>query len=304
MFLQIAIAFAAFAVLIFIGYRLSKGGLLRPESADDLSGILVKVLLPFCIISSGNTSAADASREDVAYAFLVIGVFYVVGSFLCYFLFKRVHNDKAMAGTYANMAIYANTGFMGFPMVAAMLGEGAMIYAVIYNLCYNLFIYSLGIRLWGGKMSLRKVLFSPLMLCSYFAVIWFLSPYRFPAQIASLLSKVGDSTVPVSMFLLGTWLVGSNPKEWMLNRKGYLVSALRLIILPLLMLALMKAMAMRETAILAITLISALPIGTMNVILAKQYGQDYRNSNTILMQTMVFSVITIPLVMAVASFVV
>ena len=295
MLVQILITFISFSVLIYIGYHLSKTGVLRDTTNDDLTSLLVKVLVPFCIIASGNTDTGSSDKRVVLYTFLIIFAFYIVGTLVSFSTFKLLYKNKA--GIYSNLAIFANTGFVGFPLASALLGEDALIYVVIFNLCYNLFLYSLGLRLFGGKTSLVKVLFSPLMLSSYFAILLFLSPFRFPSQIDSLIKSVGNSTMPVSMFILGSWLVGSNLKEWMCNKEGYVVNLFRLIILPLIMLFSMKALHFPQIATLSVVLIAALPIGTMNVILAKQNNLDYQNSNIILMQSMVLSLITIPLVM-------
>lgn len=300
MFIQLIITFLSFAVLIYIGYSLSKKDILKAQTNEDLTQLLIKVLMPFSIIHSGNSERGDLNLNGLLSAFFIIAAFYVMGSLLMYMFFRFVYRAGEEKGDFTNLTIYANTGFVGFPLASAILGPQSLIYVVVFNLCYNLFLYSLGIKLFGDGIKIGKMLFSPLMICSYFSILWFLSPYRFSPSIASTISAVGNSTMPVSMFIIGSWLLNSSLKEWMGNKRAYIVNIFRLIVLPLLMLAVMKVSGFPQIAILSVVLISALPVGTMNVIFAKQYHRDYVFISSALMQSMILSFITIPLIMMIS----
>ena len=114
-------------------------------------------------------------------------------------------------------------------------------------------------------------------------------------MIEEFFSAIGSMSGTLSMMLIGSWLIGLNLKSIMTKPLCYAVSVLRLLVFPLLVylvLYLLKVdLIMRNT----IVLISALPVGALNVVLAKKYNTDVSFANETMMQTLVLSVVTIPL---------
>ena len=174
-----------------------------------------------------------------------------------------------------------------------------MIYAVIYNLMYNVFMFTYGIRLISGetkhKLDWKSVLLDPLIIASVVSIALFLAPIEDGGVIEEFFSAIGSMSGTLSMMLIGSWLIGLNLKSIMTKPLCYAVSVLRLLVFPLLVylvLYLLKVdLIMRNT----IVLISALPVGALNVVLAKKYNTDVSFANETMMQTLVLSVVTIPL---------
>ena len=76
----------------------------------------------------------------------------------------------------------------------------------------------------------------------------------------------------------------------------YLVSLMRLLILPLSVFFVLSLLDVDELMTDTITLISAIPVGTLNVIFSKKFGGDSHLANETMMQSLVLSVVTIPLI--------
>ena len=71
---------------------------------------------------------------------------------------------------------------------------------------------------------------------------------------------------------------------------------MRLLILPLLVFFVLSLLDVDELMTDTITLISAIPVGTLNVIFSKKFGGDSHLANETMMQSLVLSVVTIPLI--------
>ena len=76
------------------------------------------------------------------------------------------------------MMMFGNVGFMGFPLTEALLGEEALIYAVIFNVIFNLLVYSLGIFMISKteeefKFPIKKLLNVPLISACLSIVLYF-----------------------------------------------------------------------------------------------------------------------------------
>ena len=98
------------------------------------------------------------------------------------------------------------------------------------------------------------------------------------------------------MMLVGSWLIGVDLKSVLKKPLCYLVSLMRLLVLPLFVFFVLTFLGTDEIMKNTITLISAIPVGTLNVIFAKKYGGDAVFANETMIQTLVFSVVTIPLI--------
>ena len=101
---------------------------------------------------------------------------------------------------------------------------------------------------------------------------------------------------PLSMMLVGSWLIGVDLKSVLKKPLCYLVSLMRLLILPLLVFFVLSLLDVDELMTDTITLISAIPVGTLNVIFSKKFGGDSHLANETMMQSLVLSVVTIPLI--------
>lgn len=300
------ISMVQFLVLIAIGYTARKTNCLSSHSIDELSAFLLRFIVPVNVFIAGNRMADEAVKLNVLYA-VAITVGYYALSLLGSFLISRLKFvPKDRKDLFVTMAVFANTGFIGYPLAEVLFGAEGVLYTVIINLGYNVFMFTLGIRLMGGEkgsFSLKRMFASPVMVASILSIALFFSPYRLPASLASFLSMIGSTMVPFSMFVLGGWMVGVSIQDVFKNRVGYLVNFLRLIFWPICVLFALLPFQLSPVLVSTCTLISALPIGSLNVILAKQYGGAYVFSNKCLMQSMVLSIITIPLVLAISNLV-
>ena len=98
------------------------------------------------------------------------------------------------------------------------------------------------------------------------------------------------------MMLVVSWLIGVDLKRVIKKPLCYLVSLMRLLILPLLVFFVLSLLDVDELMTDTITLISAIPVGTLNVIFSKKFGGDSHLANETMMQSLVLSVVTIPLI--------
>ena len=285
-------------LFVVLGYIIKKINLVTEKTTQELSDVLLKVIVPCSVISSGFEGKGN-DIKSVGLSFLIITLCYIFFFILSFAFLKRVFKDEKMKNTAVNMCVFANTGFIGLPLTQVLCGSEGMIYAVIYNLMYNVFMFTYGIRLISGetkhKLDWKSVLLDPLIIASVVSIALFLAPIEDGGVIEEFFSAIGSMSGTLSIMLIGSWLIGLNLKSIMTKPLCYAVSVLRLLVFPLLVylvLYLLKVdLIMKNT----IVLISALPVGALNVVLAKKYNTDVSFANETMMQTLVLSVVTIPL---------
>lgn len=225
-------------LLVALGFSLRKWNLVGDKTVDELTGILLTVILPFSIVASGNESCSGEMMTNVGLSFLIVSLYYILAFIISFLAFKPFARNEETRASSINMAVFANTGFIGIPLSQIMYGQKGMIYAVIYNLIYNVFLFTFGVRLFDGKSSVKECLkgifLDPLSISSILAIALFFSPVKLPAPVNSFFSTVGNMSSPLSMMIIGAWLVGVDFRNIIKRPLGYYVSLVRLIVLPLL----------------------------------------------------------------------
>ena len=288
-----------FFLLVLFGFFIKKINLVSDKTVDELSDVLLKIILPSSIIASG-FEGKNSDIKSVWLSLVIISICYVFFFVFSFIVFRGIIKDKVKRNLAINMSVFANTGFIGFPLVNAIFGSGGMIYAVVYNLLYNIFMYTIGIRLFGDekgrKLDIKAIILNPLTIASLFALVLFFLPLDGGGVVEDFLSTIGGMSGPLSMMLVGSWLIGVDLKSVLKKPLCYLVSLMMLLILPLFVFFVLTFLGTDEIMKNTITLISAIPVGTLNVIFAKKYGGDAVFANETMIQTLVFSVVTIPLI--------
>ncbi len=285
-------------LMIALGYLLKKIRVITPDLQKGFTNLLLKAILPINILASANTEFTKGASEKMLYM-TAIGAAYYIGSLILMTALSRLLPLKGRSKhIFVTMAVFANTAFVGFPLTMELFGQEGMIYAVIYNLFYQAFFFTYGINLLSGSngFQLKSIYTNIVTISSVISISIFLSPFRFPVPVVSALSSVGSMTVPMSMILIGCSLADIKLIEILKDGYSYLVSALRLLVFPLGMLLLLKLLKVPSEIAAAATVMTALPSGSLNAIYAEQYGCEPEYATRTVVQTMVFMIATLPVV--------
>lgn len=287
-------------LMVVMGYFIKKAGLVSDRTVEDLSRVLLTIILPLSIIASGCEKDSSVAISDLGLSFLIISLVYISFFLVSYVVLKLFVKDRSRLLSSVDMCVFANTSFIGYPLVNVLFGSEGMIFCVVYNLLYNVFMFSIGVRLYkkdgGEKENIWKMVLDPLSIASILAIVLFLSPFSLPPLVKSFLSSFDSISSPLSMMIVGSWLIGADFKSILMRPLSYLVSLLRLLVLPILVLVVLSHFGISEMMRNTIVLVSALPVGTLNVIFAKKYGNDVKFVNETMVQSLCLSMVTIPLI--------
>lgn len=139
-------------LMMAVGYLCYRKQILTEEVSRKVSAIVVNVANPCMILSSALTDQQMQGKELVQtlaivvmmYAFLLV-VAQLLPRILCI--------QKESRGAYAAMTVFANIGFMGFPVLAAMYGNGALLYGAVFQIPFNILIYTYGVAVLTRKQG-------------------------------------------------------------------------------------------------------------------------------------------------------
>ena len=134
-------------ILIGIGMLLYKKEMLSEMTSKQISGIIVNVTNPALLICSAFQDGPKVSLRELCIA---LGIYLIVYALLIImgFLIPRVLRVPHMYHySYQMLTIFGNVGFIGIPLASAVLGAQSLIFVSIYNLIFNILIYTFGISL-------------------------------------------------------------------------------------------------------------------------------------------------------------
>lgn len=137
-------------LMMTVGYLCYRKQILTEEVSRKVSAIVVKVANPCMILSSALTDQQMQGKELVQTLAIVV-MMYVFLLVMAQLLPRILCIQKESRGAYAAMTVFANIGFMGFPVLAAMYGNGALLYGAVFQIPFNILIYTYGVAVLTRK---------------------------------------------------------------------------------------------------------------------------------------------------------
>ena len=285
-------------LMIALGYGAAKWKIVSPTISNGLSGMVVKITCPAMVLASVMTAKPEGTMKDIFMVFLLSVVMYIIFPIIgigLNFIMRVPQQDKRL---YIFMTTFSNVAFMGFPVVNAIYGETGVFFTAIFNLTFNLFVFTFGVALMSGKSGKEAVswksLLNPGIVAAVVAILIFALKIPVPSIISTTCNTVGSMTTPLAMIVIGSSLATVPIKEVFNEYRLYPYTILKQAAAPVLIwLAFRNIIA--DHMILAITVIvAAMPVAATTVMFSKQYGQDDVKAAKGVFITTLVSIITIP----------
>lgn len=287
-----------FVVLMAIGYVLSRRGSLSGEFARMGSSLALNVFMFATIIGSAMSSVGGMSNRSLLVA---IGASFVTSA-LCYTIGFSVTRPFAKSDTAAvsQLLISApNMMFIGVPVVQAIYGPQAVLYLALSTLPFNILIYSYGVILLKGNKNggfdMRELVTSPL-IATVIAVLLLLFRIELPGIFTELIDTMSAATMPFSMIVIGASLGAVDVKGIFSDLRIYAVSAIRLILSPILVYLVLSLFIKDRVLLGSMTVYAACPTGIVVSILAMKYDRTAIYASKGVLMTTALSMLTIPFI--------
>ena len=286
-------------IIVVLGYALCRLGYMGDKFDQKLSAIVIDITCPALILSS--VMGPDLPDRSLIMPLLGVGfatyIVLLVFGFLVPRLISKSRDEQGMIG-FALM--FANVGFIGYPIVSSIFGPHAVFYAALLNMPNTFFIFTAGIMLVKGDYSLRqlspKVLFSPAMTAAFVAALIVGLGIHTPGIIARPVTMVGNITVPAALMVIGSSMARLPLRDIMGSTKVYVSALVRLCVVPAALYGLFKVCGASETVNEINTVVTAMPVASFGTMFCMKYGRDASLMTELTFITTIGSIFTIPLV--------
>lgn len=298
-FMDTAAQIVSLFLIMVVGYVMYKRKVIDDAATVRYTKLIMNISLPSQIITAFISNQGIVSNREVltvfGITFVAYAVYAVVGAVFVFV--TRV--PKKQRGTYMFMTMFGNVGFMGFPVISAIFGDEALIYAVIFMVVFNVLVYSIGILLINTNESngfnLKKLVNMP-FIAAVLSIILYFANIKLPDMVMTSFNFMGNITTPVAMLILGATVATMPIKELFDEWRIYLFLIVKLAIMPLIAIALIQFVDVSELIRGTVIVLSATPVATNATMLAIEYGGDTKLTSKGIFFTTILCMISIPLI--------
>lgn len=167
-------------LMIGVGVACSRVGMITRRGAAQLTSFLLYLVAPTLILVSLTGTDTDIGPEDLAMAFGLALLAHGLGILVSCLFFRKEPDARKRIFRFA--AVYSNTGFMGIPLVQAVVGPEGVIYASIFVVVFNVVVWTHGYGLMSGgqRTGMKKLLLNPGLLALAVGLPMFFFGLAFP----------------------------------------------------------------------------------------------------------------------------
>ena len=306
-----------FVTLALPGYLLVKAKVLDSQHSGVLSKLLMYVGMPFLILS-GTVNNIYFDKALIIKLILTSAVG-IAFTFAMFFLSKPItamEKSEKTRGMMRFCMAFSNNGFLGIPLAVAVFGADSpvMTVLVILNIITNILMYTLGVYLVSGdksRISLKKAFLNPVLIAFIVGVVLNLMKVNtYIPEISTFSSHFSGLVTPLSMTILGMKMAEIRFVSLFKSPRMYYVCSMKLVAFPCIILALLLtakhlgAGIVDDSIILGIFIAFAMPTAGLASTFADGFGGDTENAVSMTLGTTVLSILTIPIIYWVLSYLV
>jgi malonate transporter and related proteins len=304
--LQILLITFPFFALVLAGYVAARRGYLPVAAIPGLNGFVLYFALPCMLYRFGSSTPIAQLLDGAVFGVYLLCALTMVGFAIAMTLSARMDWNNASFG--ALVAAFPNTGFMGIPLLVALLGPraaGPAIVTIVVDLVITTSLCIALSRLGSGqgsaglaaKNALKGVASNPMPWAILTGALASALQVQLPQPVMQTLGLLADSASPVALFTIGAVLARSQMQASAghappLPAMDYVpVALMKLILHPLLVLlvgsaAISLGLPLDKFALMVIVLVAALPSASNVSLLAEKFeANNGRIARIILVST-------------------
>lgn len=301
-------------LLIVAGYVVKKLNVVTEQIHREISSLVMNVALPAMIINSMNFKFSPEVLMKSGQLVIAAFVIYTCTILLSYPLTRLIGAKGNRRDIFQYVLVFSNVGYMGYPVINAIMGERGVFYTAIYNLAFTLLVWTFGVHLMtrnpaegsdtaieNSLMDQFKRVVNPNLIALAIGFVLFLFSIELPAAVSATIKMIGDTTTPLSMMFIGFILSDVSIRDTISDLQVYLVSAMRLLLLPMAVFLGFKLLNITGDLVTVAFVSTAMPAAANTAILAAVYDNDYQLGSKVIFVSTLLSVITLPLMILLAG---
>ena len=267
-------------IMMIPGVIMKKCGLATEGFGKGLSNLVLYIAQPALVFLAYVRPFDKEIFKGAIVVFLMSIIAHIIFSIVALMCFKKARDSARRMLRFAT--IFSNAAFMGMPLVDQLMGGVATLYASVYNITFNLFLWTLGVYICNSDRdedgdgtldsdvrrgvsavdddgngtidryvkkqkattSFWKVLVHPVILAAFLGLLFFFLPIEgyIPKLATDALTMFKNLVAPLSMTVLGLRIADIDLRGFFKDKQVYVFVLLRHILLPLAVFGIMRVL--------------------------------------------------------------
>src|SRR4029077_5352310 len=282
--------------VILTGWIVGYTGYLSRTLSDTLIHFAYNIAMPALLIG---TIAQEPSHSLINWRFLVA---FGVGSLLCFtlvFAMMSIRGSRSLASRtmHGMAASMTNTGFVAAPFLPAIYGPRAVLPAAIATVFVAVVMFPAAVILLeldqrdghGSRtapmITVKHSVLNPMVLSTLIGMLWSVLDLRMPGPVTAYFGILANALTPCALFAIGLGLSIDGLRANI--GRASLLSAVKLVIMPLIVYGLSVSLGLDPLYTIAAVICAAVPTAKTVYILAGEYRcEEMMVASTVSMTTL------------------
>ncbi len=295
-------------LIILAGILCFKLKLVSVKGSKEMSNIILQVVNPVVIFVSYQREFDKRLLNGLLLSFVLSVVAFLLAIALSYLLIRKKDGREYDIERFSS--VYSNCGFMGIPLVNALLGLDGVFYLTAFITVFNLLAWTHGVIQMSGVKSLKNIVSafkSPSVIAIFLGLVSFLLRAFVSSEMTEIIAEsipmkalvyISDLNTPLAMLVAGCSIAQVNIISAVKKPRIYFVSAIRLIIIPAIIVVLFRLLNVSEEPMLTVIVAMSAPTAAMATLFCLKYDKNYVYSSEIFAVTTLLSIATMPMIVA------
>lgn len=284
------------------GYLLVRFKKIPQSGISSFATFLVYVCAPVQIVYAMQQIEYSPYMAKYLFIALAVSLVTMAGMVLLMSVILRKRLSEPPYRVCACAASLGNVGFMGLPLLQALMPEYPQMqaFASMFFLSLNVVMWSVGSWILSGDrryVSLKKALLNPSGIAVVVGLSLFFGRIRLAGQWGGMVELIGRMATPMCMIILGMRLALVPIRPMFTNPVQYLAVGLKLIAFPLLTLALLSILPLERDFVRGVYVISCVPVGSLVLGFSEMLGEGQDVAANVVLLSTLLSMVTIPLML-------
>ena len=286
-------------LIVLVGYIIVAKKILKSEDGRVLSLVCLYVVTPCTIFNAFQIDFTPDKLKGLILSFVAASISVLI----FYLITKFIKKPLGLLSIEQATLIYSNAGNLIIPLVTSLLGNEWVLYTSGYIIVQTILLWTHCFSLVSGekKINWKKIVTNINVISILIGIILFIGKIKLPSIMQGTISSIGSMIGPLSMLVIGMSLGNMDIKSVFLDKRTYLISALRLVVYPMVMIVVFNLIGIKnfhaqaQQILLITTLAASAPAASTITQFAQIYNKHPGYASIMNVMTVIFCIITMPL---------
>ena len=286
-------------VFLFAGWLFGKRKKDLTNQTSIISFLLVNLFMPCLTFNTFSKNFTVSYIRDNSTIIIFSLSLLVLLALLSIPVSKLMTKNSYEQRVYKYSVPISNYAYLGYVLVENLFGSAGLADMMLFCLPFGIYTYSFGYSILTGRGKSLKRIINPIIISIFIGMIAGLTGFGMPAVGTKILTTSANCVGPLSMILTGLTLSSFSLKDLASDKKAYIFTAIRLIVLPAFVWGLCELVGLifplPATIKSSALLISCMPCGLNPIVFPKLIGEDCTPGARLALLTHTFSCVTLPI---------